>query len=177
MRSIFTLFFVFFLSLTSSFLTARDPVIVQGWALVEDNCPSGTDLCGVRSCCPFGSYCDTLSSPNSNFCCATSDACGASVMSVPGDSRCALESWNLFNTTKDPICCLPGEVGLNPTPDEAYGHCRGNSGDQFTYASTATIVCLLSLKFFMFAVTIVFRVRSLRRLFRHSQRERSHQHH
>ncbi|KAF2667775.1 hypothetical protein BT63DRAFT_426624 [Microthyrium microscopicum] len=44
---------------------------VQGWALVEDACPSGTGTCGLRSCCPVGSFCDTDSFTNSNVCCPT----------------------------------------------------------------------------------------------------------
>jgi hypothetical protein len=52
-------------------LVKRDD-IVQGWALVEDNCPQGTGGCGARSCCPLGSYCDTgPNNLNSNTCCPT----------------------------------------------------------------------------------------------------------
>ena len=52
-------------------LLKRDS-IVQGWALVEDDCPQGTGVCGARSCCPLGSWCDTTSSEWSNMCCPTS---------------------------------------------------------------------------------------------------------
>jgi hypothetical protein len=45
---------------------------VQGWALVEDNCPDGLGVCGKRSCCPYGSYCDDEENTNSNLCCPTS---------------------------------------------------------------------------------------------------------
>jgi hypothetical protein len=45
--------------------------LVQGWALVEDNCPDGTATCGKRSCCPIGSYCDATEDTNSNLCCPT----------------------------------------------------------------------------------------------------------
>jgi hypothetical protein len=52
-------------------LLSKRAALVEGWALVEDTCPVGTGLCGARSCCPTGSYCDTTDSANSNFCCPT----------------------------------------------------------------------------------------------------------
>jgi hypothetical protein len=53
--------------------------LVQGWALVEDNCPDGTATCGRRSCCPIGSYCDATEDTNSNLCCPTGTSISSSL--------------------------------------------------------------------------------------------------
>ncbi|KUJ07025.1 uncharacterized protein LY89DRAFT_743352 [Mollisia scopiformis] len=102
-------------------LSKRDDSAVQGWALVEDECPSGTGTCGARSCCPLDSWCDTSETEYSNICCPTREGCGYNVTHL--SSRCAVDTWVLFTTNKDPICCLPGEVGTDAAASENYGHC------------------------------------------------------
>jgi len=94
--------------------------VAPGWALVEDLCPPGNGGCGKRSCCPIGTYCDAIENSNSNFCCLTRDVCG---YEVEQNSRCADDTWVMWLTIKDPICCMPGEIGVQPGPGEYYGHC------------------------------------------------------
>jgi hypothetical protein len=42
---------------------------------------------------------------------------------VSKNSRCAVSTWVEFLTIKDPICCMPGEIGVQPLESEYYGHC------------------------------------------------------
>jgi hypothetical protein len=57
-----------------------------------------------------------------------------------GGNRCAVDSWVLFTTNKDPICCEPGETGTNAAANEYYGHCIA-AGVGVPQASIATLVC------------------------------------
>jgi hypothetical protein len=66
------------------------------------------------------------------------DGCGYNV--TRGDNRCAVDSWVLFTTNKEPICCMPGEQGTNAAPTENYGHCL-QPGVSVPSASLATLVC------------------------------------
>jgi hypothetical protein len=50
--------------------------------------------------------------------------CGPDVVK---NSRCADPSWVMFTTVLDPICCLPGEIGVQPQSGETYGHCVNSS--------------------------------------------------
>jgi len=109
---------------------------VQGWALVEDTCPDGTTGCGQRTCCPTGSTCDT-SLHGSNVCCPTGDSCAQAVQQ---DSHCADSAWVLFETNHDPLCCLPGQIAVDPTEDEDYGHCVDAGTPLTSGAITATLV-------------------------------------
>jgi hypothetical protein len=68
------------------------------------------------------------------------DSCGYNVTGTGGDNRCAVDSWVLFTTNKDPICCLPGEIGTNAATDENYGHCLA-AGLSVPSPSLATLVC------------------------------------
>jgi hypothetical protein len=54
-----------------------------------------------------------------------------------------VDTWVLFTTNKDPICCMPGETGTNAAADENYGHCIA-SGLSVPQASMATLVCSIA---------------------------------
>ncbi|KAF2093734.1 hypothetical protein NA57DRAFT_61437 [Rhizodiscina lignyota] len=109
--------------------------IAQGWALVEQPCPQGTGDCGRASCCPLDSYCDLTDFSDSNVCCPTDQPCG---YNVTQDSRCADVSWSMFTTTEQPICCMPGHIGVQPTGGASYGTCT-TSGAALPAGALATL--------------------------------------
>ncbi|KAJ9616719.1 hypothetical protein H2200_000438 [Cladophialophora chaetospira] len=95
--------------------------LYRGWALaIATACPANTYRCGKASCCPEDSYCGTEQNTNSNICCPEAAGCG---FQVALDSRCADTSWVLWETNKDPICCLPGQQGVQPNLADYYGKC------------------------------------------------------
>jgi hypothetical protein len=128
--------------------------IIQGWALIEDNCPADTISCGARTCCPTGSGCDTSLS-GSNVCCPIdgeyftlaihklttipANGCSADVQKL---SRCADSDWVLWLTNHDPICCLPGQIAIAPTDSEDYGHCVPAGSAMTSGQLEATLVSL-----------------------------------
>jgi len=95
--------------------------LYRGWALaIATDCPADTLRCGKATCCPNDAYCGTEQNTNSNICCPGAAGCG---FQVALDSRCADTSWVLWETNKDPICCLPGQQGVQPAPADYYGKC------------------------------------------------------
>ncbi len=129
--------------------------VVQGWALVEQPCPQGTGTCERASCCPLNSYCDLTDFSTSNVCCPTCTSVNVdNVLRNPGsfmyadqpcgynvtqDSRCALDSWSMFETSEKPICCMPGHIGVQPTDGASYGTCT-TSGAALPADAIATTV-------------------------------------
>jgi hypothetical protein len=116
--------------------------LIRGWAMAiptTAKCPANTFLCGESSCCPNGSWCYTTLDTNSNICCPNGPNldCG---YQVALDSRCADINWVLWKTNKDPICCLKGQKGVQPAPNEDYGTCVP-SASKVPIASLATKVC------------------------------------
>jgi len=54
---------------------------------------------------------------------------------------CADPSWTLYNSFFDPICCLPGQVAIQPGATDLQGSCvdkaNASSVASFLFASTA----------------------------------------
>ncbi|KIW35711.1 uncharacterized protein PV07_02393 [Cladophialophora immunda] len=95
--------------------------LYRGWALsIPTECPKNTFRCGKATCCPDNSWCGTEQNTNSNICCPEEAGCG---FQVALDSRCADTSWVLWETNKDPICCLEGQTGVQPAAADYYGKC------------------------------------------------------
>jgi hypothetical protein len=102
-------------------LNPRADAFWRGWALSHTgDCPADTKGCGKGQCCPDDSYCYTTSDTLSNICCPTGYDCA---YHIALDSRCADTDWVLWTTRHDPICCLPGQLGVQPAPDDWYGEC------------------------------------------------------
>lgn len=119
-------------------LVARDDAFSRGWALASWNadCPDGTFRCGRGSCCPNDAWCYTTSDTESNICCPDERDCA---YHIALDSRCANTSWVLWTTNLDPICCLPGQEGVQPADGNTYGDCVAQNSSIPT-ASVATKV-------------------------------------
>jgi hypothetical protein len=119
-------------------LAERANAFHRGWALSEPvTCPDDTFRCGKGQCCPNDSYCYTTSDTLSNICCPTGEDCA---YHIALDSRCADTSWVLWTNHHDPICCLPGQLGVQPAPTDYYGKCVPGTS-KVPAASLATKVC------------------------------------
>jgi hypothetical protein len=125
----------------------RQSNVVQGWALVEDQCPQGTGTCGKRSCCPVGSYCDTTSFTNSNVCCPTR------MFSLPINSGGAPTNTTTFSTQANRVGTTLPKTAAAPsihgcsspqtkTPSAA---CPARSGRMLPRASRTAIASQLAL--------------------------------
>jgi hypothetical protein len=102
-------------------LVPRADAFHRGWPLAEaGTCPSDTFRCGKAQCCPSDSWCAESTDLLSNICCPYDDDCA---FFVALDSRCADTSWVLWTSNHDPICCLPGQLAVQPASTEYYGHC------------------------------------------------------
>jgi len=118
-------------------LIPRADAFFRGWALSEPgSCPNNTFRCGKAQCCPDDSYCYTTSDLLSNICCPYGEDCA---YHVALDSRCADTTWVLWTTDHDPICCLPGQLAVQPAPTAYYGSCVPGTSSVPT-ASLATKV-------------------------------------
>jgi hypothetical protein len=50
------------------------------------------------------------------------EPCGYNV--THSGSNCAVSTWVKFTTRLDPICCEPGEIGVQPAEGATYGNCE-----------------------------------------------------
>jgi len=119
----------------ASNFNARAALPIEGWALVAEICPDYTGSCGstdsgFEACCPLTTLTDEFNYyncdgtvANSYICCPDTswDACDWAVLKL--DNRCANITWSLWETSLDPICCRPGTKGVQPGPDDDFGHC------------------------------------------------------
>ncbi|KAK6341335.1 hypothetical protein TWF696_008414 [Orbilia brochopaga] len=91
---------------------------IGGWASREFGvCATNEVSCGTRgpgfsACCPSGTFClGPVSIPgytDNTGCCPTPDDCTIEIQTY---QICAHDSWNLYNASGFPFCCVAGEQG------------------------------------------------------------------
>jgi len=107
-------------------LAPRADAFFRGWPLSEpDSCPDSTFRCGKAQCCPNAAYCYTTTDLLSNICCPSGGDNGDEdcAYDIALDSRCANTSWVLWTSNHNPICCLSGQLAVQPASTQYYGSC------------------------------------------------------